>query len=312
MYKCKHCGKEFDKAYQVAAHTTMCRENPNSRPNKHERKYVTVTKTCPKCGKEFSFEVLEISYLRGHYYDRTYCSDSCSHSHVHSEETKKNIGLGVQNFYKEISSNKNYVPTKNTNKKRKIKHIEHICKCCGNKYFGPKPMVFCSSECYDKGMKLTCQHCQNTFYSQKFRKYCSEECKRIFTHNKFSEGGRKGIASQMSIRRSKAETLFCELCEGYFNKVTHNDPIFNGWDADVLIWDYKIAVLWNGKWHYEQITKKHSVKQVQNRDRIKCKEIEDCGWEYYIIKDLNKFNPDFVYNEFEKFKEYISRDRVVA
>lgn len=42
MFKCKYCGKGFDKPYQIAAHTTMCKNNPNSRPNKIERKYVNV------------------------------------------------------------------------------------------------------------------------------------------------------------------------------------------------------------------------------------------------------------------------------
>lgn len=49
--------------------------------------------------------------------------------------------------------------------------------------------------------------------------------------------------------------------------------MFNGWDADIIIPNIKVAVLWNGKWHYEQIKKGHSVKQVQNRDKIKLKEI---------------------------------------
>lgn len=38
--------------------------------------------------------------------------------------------------------------------------------------------------------------------------------------------------------------------------------MFNGWDADIIIEDLKIAILWNGKWHYEKITEKHSVSQV--------------------------------------------------
>lgn len=122
-------------------------------------------------------------------------------------------------------------------------------------------------------------------------------------HDTLSAAGKKGLSSQINIRRSKAEILFCSLCEDYFNKVTHNEPIFNDWDADVLIWDKKIAVLWNGKWHYEKITRKHSVKQVQNRDKIKCKEIEKAGWKVYIIKDLGKFNEEFVREQFKIFLE---------
>ena len=80
-----------------------------------------------------------------------------------------------------------------------------------------------------------------------------------------------------------------------------NERLFNGWDADVIIEDVKVAVLWNGVWHYEKITKKHSVEQVQNRDRLKIKEIKNCGYIPYIIKDMGKANKRFVEQEFKKF-----------
>ena len=81
--------------------------------------------------------------------------------------------------------------------------------------------------------------------------------------------------------------------------------MFNGWDADVIIPSIKVAVMWNGVWHYKKITEAHSVKQVQNRDRIKIKEIIKAGFTPYVIKDRGKHNPEFVNQEFDKFiKEY--------
>ena len=65
-----------------------------------------------------------------------------------------------------------------------------------------------------------------------------------------------------------------DLVKEKFPLTLSNVPMFNGWDADVIIPELKIAVLWNGNWHHKKITKKHSVLQVQNRDRIKIKEIE--------------------------------------
>lgn len=91
------------------------------------------------------------------------------------------------------------------------------------------------------------------------------------------------------------------MCKEIFNDVTTNEPIFNGWDSDVIIHDLKVAVLWNGKWHYEKITKEHSVKQVQNRDYIKIKEIENKGYLPYIIKDMGKYNKKFVEKQFASF-----------
>ena len=50
----------------------------------------------------------------------------------------------------------------------------------------------------------------------------------------------------------------------------------------------KIAILWNE----EKITKKHSIKQVQNRDIIKIKEIEKLGYTSYVIKDMGKYDEE--------------------
>ena len=82
--------------------------------------------------------------------------------------------------------------------------------------------------------------------------------------------------------------------------------MFNGWDADIILSDYKIAILYNGKWHYEEISKQVSLIQIQNRDKIKENEIRKCGYiPYNIIKDLNKFNKTFVEEQFNLFLEYI-------
>lgn len=131
------------------------------------------------------------------------------------------------------------------------------------------------------------------------RKYSKESW--LALHN----GGCKGIQHQGDLRRSKNEIEFCKLCEEYFDNVKHNECIFNGWDADIIIEDIKFAVLWNGPWHYKQITKSHSVKQIQNRDKIKVKEIEECGWTPYIIKDMGKANKDFVKEKFDEFLKYL-------
>ena len=137
------------------------------------------------------------------------------------------------------------------------------------------------------------------------RKYSKESW--LALHN----GGCKGIQHQGDLRRSKNEIEFCKLCEEYFDNVKHNECIFNGWDADVIIEDIKFAVLWNGPWHYKQITKSHSVKQTQNRDKIKVKEIEECGWTPYIIKDMGKANKDFVKEKFDEFLKYLKENTII-
>lgn len=284
MFYCKYCSKEFEKSYQIAAHISMCKANPNSRYNKF-KKFILVEQICLKCKTKFYIYISENQYKSGNF--KKFCSISCSNSRIHSLETKNKISKGVNTY--------------NKNDKK-------ICKCCGKEFYSIEYNKFCSKECLSKGIKLICKYCKKEFYHKNFKKYCTSECKRLDIHNKLSEGGRKGIASQILIRRSKNEKLFCKLCEEYFDKVTNNEAIFNGWDADVLIWDYKIAVLWNGKWHYEKITEKHSVEQVQNRDKIKVNEIKKLNWIPYIIKDMGKFNEEFVKEQFDIFLKYIKEN----
>lgn len=146
----------------------------------------------------------------------------------------------------------------------------------------------------------------NNDYEIHFGKKYSKES-WLALHN----GGCKGIQHQGDLRRSKNEIEFCKLCEEYFNNVKHNESIFNGWDADIIIEDIKFAVLWNGPWHYKQITKSHSVKQTQNRDKIKIKEIKESGWTPYIIKDMGKANKDFVKEKFDEFLKYLKENSII-
>lgn len=150
-----------------------------------------------------------------------------------------------------------------------------------------------------------CEVCNSPLgYTKRKRKTCSEGCLKKQQSIAGSIGGRKSAQVQAESRRSKNEILFAEKCIEYFDKVLTNEPIFNGWDADIIIEDLKVAILWNGKWHYEKITEKHSVKQVQNRDKIKVDEIEKYGYIPYIIKDMGKFSENKVNKEFNKFLKW--------
>jgi len=146
--------------------------------------------------------------------------------------------------------------------------------------------------------KRKCLNCDVVFETEPSspQKYCNHSCSG-------SIGGRNSKQG----KRSKNEILFFELCTNEFNDVKSNENIFNGWDADVILNEEKIAVLWNGKWHYEKITKNHSLKQVQNRDKIKLKEITKMGYKPYIIKDMGSYNPEFVKQEFEVLKNYLKK-----
>lgn len=161
-----------------------------------------------------------------------------------------------------------------------------------------------------------CNFCSKNFISnKKNQKFCSRSCASKYNmslmgnREKSRERMKETLKGLSVKRRSKNEELFYQLCLDEYGNVKHNEPIFDGWDADVLIIDHKVAVLWNGKWHYEKITEKHSVIQVQNRDRIKIDTIKRLGWTPYVIKDMGKHNIPFVRDQFELFKEWIQTNK---
>lgn len=194
-----------------------------------------------------------------------YCSRSCANTRAHSNETKI-----------KLITNLNIVRPLNITKEN-----NRVCFNC-NKNFYVKP--------------------------SKNGKFCSKSCSATWNNINLGIGRKGGLASvliQNKNRRSKNETYFAELCEQKFNEVKFNEPIFNGWDADVIIEDLKLAVLWNGKWHYEKITEKHSVEQVQNRDKIKQQEIINSGYKFYVIKDMGKYKKEFVENKFKEMLAFL-------
>lgn len=201
------------------------------------------------------------------------CSSNCYNTLVHENKNK----ISSYTISDKVISYRIYV--KETNRKKYENDIKH------------------------------CTVCSRILpYELRHNKACSDECKKI-KRKEVSRiggliGGKVSAKVQSENRRSKNEKLFAEKCINHFNKVLVNEPMFNGWDADVIIDDIKVAVLWNGKWHYEKITEKHSVKQVQNRDKIKIKEIKKLGYTPYVIKDMGKFSKEKVEMEFNKFLKW--------
>lgn len=114
---------------------------------------------------------------------------------------------------------------------------------------------------------------------------CSNECLR----KRLQIGGRNSASQQ--VRRSKDEILLYNLCKDYYKSVRHNQPLVNGWDADIIIDDIKTAILWNGPWHYKNMPhKNHSLLQVQTRDKIKYDQLTSIGWKVLVFEDRH-FTP---------------------
>ena len=273
---------------------------------------------CPECGKEYTKKGISTHIWRTHTKKgQTHITNDCWKS-VNKIKHKCKYCERV------ISGSTNIKKHEEKCKHNPMNDKSGICERCGKKHNG---MVgsgrYCSIKCSKtrvisveqkiklskrfKGVAVTSPHtniqynicvmCNKLFVNKNKCKCCSKDC----LDSRMRQIGRK--VANLNIRRSKNEKYFAILCKKYFGtkNILTNTPIFNGWYADIIIEDKKIAILWNGKWHYEKITKKHSLKQVQNRDKIKIKEIKKKGFIPYIIKDMGRYNQEFVKSEFDKF-----------
>jgi hypothetical protein len=279
MNSCKFCG-EYTENKKYCSISCQNKDQNEERTVKKfgEKKMFDIS--CAKCGKEI--KVLEREKLFP-MKEKYYCNRSCANARVHSEETKDKIsGTLIKKFLFKIKEKHPKSKVITIRKKRIRKQrvlIEKVCLYCGKTFFANK----------------------------KRRKFCSISCSTTFSM-------RNGLTSKLGLlsaakkyKRSKNEIYFSELCGGKFDNIKTNEPMFNGWDADVILMDFKIAVLWDGNWHHKKITKKHSLAAVQNRDKIKIKEIKNFGYEPYVIQDFVKYNRKFVENKFEEFLAFLKQ-----
>ena len=183
-------------------------------------------------------------------------------------------------------------------------------------YYHPKCIMNLPSDGYKTPTRLKqtrlqpiiCAMCQTEFQPTRSNaKLCSMKCSQdIWNTAEYKANakinGQNGgkVSAQKQSRRSQNEIYFAELCSQYFT-ITTNEQFFDGWDADVIIHSDKIAILWNGAWHYKQISKTQSLKQVQARDKVKTAIIKKKEYDPYVIIDMGKYDKSFVEQEFAAF-----------
>lgn len=205
--------------------------------------------------------------------NKKFCNNSCSASYNNklrevSDEQKLKTSKSLISFYEKHSI-------------QKKPKLNLKCKSC------------------DKEMS----RCSKTGFCQNCLRYSSHiECVE-YRRAWFLKGGKASAKSQTNKKRSKNEIFFAELINSIYKDSINNEAIFNGWDADIIIPSMKIAILWNGIWHYEDIC--GQLKQVQNRDKIKYFEIVKAGYMPYIVVDLGKFSKKKCFKELERFNNFI-------
>lgn len=249
------------------------------------------TYKCLNCGKEF---IPKSAIDKKAVTENRFCSRECSmhysgnKSHPRNEKQKEKVrrsirinNLKKKGFINDLMTEKeidDVIKQHYTNDNKSLHKYEAKCVICGKSFT----------------VNSTSRH---------IRKTCSEECRQ----KSLVEPGRINglLSAEAQQRRSKNEILMAELCEEHYgkDKVLCNESMFNGWDADIVIPELKVAILWNGIWHYKQISKQQSLLQVQSRDKIKIEQIEKAGFIPYIIKDMGSHSKKFVLSEFNKFIE---------
>ena len=175
MYKCKYCGKEFEKSHSYAAHLSNCKLNPNlkrkfehsksvkagklasktkilNNPYRFELKEFTTKCLC--CGKEIVHKLTQYKFDKGDY--KKYCSISCANSSRKlSDETKNKIRKSVKSFYKNRKES-------NSNDKLNTR----ICEVCG-KEFIPEVYIRKSGRSVTSSAKTCSKDCRNSLLSLK-------------------------------------------------------------------------------------------------------------------------------------------------
>ena len=306
MYNCKYCGKECKSKLSKSCHERLCKRNPNKIDtsyltqnaintinkirenhinNKKSLKIIKFKRICEYCGKEFYIDGYE---NRKHF--PKCCSSVCAHRLSASKNHNGTKICKCTKCNKEFEINKHADPNK------------FICVACKKEING--------RHIYQKSLNIIKNNACKIISSNKVK----VRKKRVLTEEtiqKLREAGKKSAARQSELRRSKNEIKFCNLCESYFKNVRHNEPIFNGWDADVILPDIKFAILWNGKVHYEPIFGIANYNRVINRDKIKLKEIEKTGYKFYIIKDIGKYNENFVEEKFNEFIKFLKENNYI-
>lgn len=286
---CKYCDKTFSYSKKLVKY--RLKENPNTKfycsdeCRKNGTRKGKLIK-CFNCDKECYRTASALKQTKS---GNVFCSSSCSASFNNSIRKKSN--------------------------KNKFKNCQ--CKICGNTIMVSKYMTSSKAVCKECKKKRNrrhflndktyiCKICNNNFLAKEKRKTCSPECLHIAR----VKSGINSANSQARSRRSANELHFAKLCKDRFTKVLENENIFKDkndslWDADIILPDKKVAVLWNGAWHYKKIHGNHSLKQIQTRDKIKLEAIKKTGYTPYIIKDMGRENSVFVKDQFDIFINWL-------
>ena len=197
-------------------------------------------------------------------------------------------------------------PRKYCSRECKSRHlsIECVCRCCGKREVKPRShhTVYCSRKCnaLDREKKFT-RVCKCG---------CGKQFKRAGSALKKNRGNYCSQACYLKYKTYSSRSLNEEL---FFNRLKVIFPaaeanvVINNREADVLLRDQKIAIHWNGAWHYKLIRGSSTLRLIQKRDTERYAIFEAAGYLNYIIRDDGGYDSDKVNTELKNFLNYIKK-----
>lgn len=146
---------------------------------------------------------------------------------------------------------------------------------------------YCGLQCIPRSDKnRICTICKNPYIAKRKRQImCSKECGKIHFHN---------MRINLKGRRSKFEILLYEYLVNKYpelNIISNDRTTFNGLEIDIWIPELKLAIEWNGPFHYIPIRGESFLKSQQDRDKKKIYLADDLNIHLIVIpadKQINK------------------------
>jgi hypothetical protein len=207
-----------------------------------------------------------------------FCSSSCSASYNNirrtiSTETREKIRISVKSAITEGR----LVPTINGASEKSIQSLKQnslnrrklwVCCICG------KELLLIPSE-YKK------------------RKYCSTTCRNIHLNP-----NQRGSRSKAEIY---AESSFLEA--GFTFTINDRTILPSGKELDFFFPNQKVAIEWNGIYHYKDVNGK--LNKIQDSDSLKRKECETLGIELIVVEDFTS-HKKFISKKVEELIQYLT------
>lgn len=263
-----------------------CSHRCGSLAHKKER----IELVCSYCGDKF--ERLESASSDS---ANDFCSHRCSAKHYNRIKEDEKIKSGTASIFicMECGMTKRCNPYIRSAKK----FCSHLCK---KSHTLKKYKILEQNQPIEKELKKVCLSCKEEFnvYPPSDiikRKYCSGTC-RNKENNKILRGF-----------RSKAEFALEHALNNKFpgEEITFNNrTILNGLELDVYFPKLKLAIEWNGVYHYKQIRDEKSFIRTQTTDIKKQQLCLEQDITLLVIKDLTS-NKNFIENEICNLIKYI-------